>query len=143
MSPAVGAINAPGSQKAAATYLGASCLKMNDMFPKIKSIRSPDLDNGVLPKNPDDCAVFIEVAIGIKDEEGEDTFSFTVITHKALSSYKEQIWGKALLITPSFSWKETEQYLQELLMHCSGKDWDVISNKINKVLGWEFENHQQ
>lgn len=115
---------------------------MNNQFPEIKSIRSPDLDYGVLPKDADNCSVFVEVDIGIKNEKGADTFSFTVITPKALSAYKEKVWGRGFLITPSFSWEETEQALQNLLMHCSGKDWDVISSKINKELGWEFENYQ-
>jgi len=112
------------------------------MFPEMKSIMSPDLEYGLLPEAPDDCEVFIEIEIGPKGEEGADIFPFTAITPKAISGNSDKKWGRGYLITPTFSWSGVEESLGKLLMHCSGNDWNEISEKLSKELHWEFDNYK-
>ena len=116
---------------------------MNKKTPEIKNIFSPDIDQVKLPEVPNNCAILIEIDIGLKGEEGADIFYFTAITPKAIAEHPEKRWGRGYLIMPIFSWGEIKKSLENLLMHCSGEDWNEISSKLSKELHWEYENYQE
>ena len=112
------------------------------IIPELKSIFSPDLEYGQLPNKKENCSVFIELTIGPKDKKGEEIFSFTAITPKFILDNLSINWGRGYLILKEFSWEEIEKSVTRLLNHCSGKNWDEVSAKLNKELRWEFENYQ-
>lgn len=116
---------------------------MTIIFPEIKSIISPDLDNDKNPQDPLDCSIPIEVEIGIKGKEGADLFQLTVVTIQCLQRRNESFWGKGYLITPSFSWNNVKESLEKMLMHCSGESWNDVAIKISSFLEWEFENYKK
>lgn len=109
---------------------------------EVKSIISPDLDHGKAPVEPDNCAVFIEVEIGVKDKEGADIFSFTAITTKYLVSNPLTTWGRGYLLMESFSWTETEAMLNKLLSFVREETWVGVAHSLCKELHWEYENYQ-
>lgn len=113
------------------------------IYPEIKWLDSPDVDEGDFPPDPDCCLVPIQVGIGPKGDEGADIFSFCVVTPQYLLKEGVSRWGKGLLIVGSFTWQEPESRLTKLLLHCSGQTWGEVAKKLNLVLGWEFENYQE
>ena len=111
------------------------------MHARLKSIMSPDLDYGASPNDPEDCCVFIEAEIGPANSEGGDVFSFEVITPAAIKSIPAPSWLGGYLLIPIFSWAGIEEAIAKLLLQCSGSDWDEVSNKLSRSLGWEFEGY--
>ena len=112
------------------------------LIPEIKVIFSVDLEGDELPPDPEDCAVLVNVDIGIKGEDGADQFHFTAVTPRFLQRYDDARWGRSYLIVPRFSWETVEAALDKLLLHCRAEDWDTIARNLNKELNWEFENYR-
>ena len=111
------------------------------MYPRLKSIHSPDLKYGAVPENAEDCYLPIEAEIGPSDEDGGDIFSFEVVTPKAIRKGPKPSWLRGYLLLPVFSWSATEDALDKLLMQCSGSDWKEVATKISRNLSWEFEDY--
>ena len=112
------------------------------LIPEVKTLYSPDLDRDKLPDDVEECSVFCEAEIGIKGKEGADIFHFTAVTPKFLWGQKGAQWGKGSLIIDTFSWEQVEAALEKLLSHCSGRDWAEVTDKLTKVLDWEYENYK-
>lgn len=113
------------------------------LSPEIKSLISPDLEYGCVPIEPSNCSVFIEAEIGIKDKEGGDIFSFTVVTPKFLAVNAGARWGRGYLVVNEFSWDLVESMLGRLLMHARKDTWAEVGNALSKELSWEFDNYQE
>ncbi len=111
--------------------------------PELKNLISVDLDYGKLPLNAENCEVHCQADIGPKGKEGADIFFLTVVTPTHLAKRSGYVWGKGYLIVESFSWQTVEMAIEKLLSHCSGADWVEVAGKLNRVLGWEFENYQE
>ena len=112
------------------------------IVPEVKVIYSVDLDGDELPPDPEDCAVLVNVDIGIRGEDGADQFHFTTVTPRFLQRSNDVRWGRSYLIVPRFSWEAVEAALEKLLMHCRGEDWEAVANNLSKELHWEFENYR-
>jgi hypothetical protein len=48
--------------------------------PVLKSLLSPDVERPALPPEIENCSVFLQAGIGPNNSEGEEIFSFTVVT---------------------------------------------------------------
>jgi hypothetical protein len=112
------------------------------IIPELKGLHSPDLDDSAQPMDPEDCSIFFEASIGPREDRGEEIFSFTVVTPRAIvREAGDGIWGRGYLILPRFSWEEVERRLQNLLAHCRGPSWNHVANRLNLELKWEFDNY--
>lgn len=113
--------------------------------PEIKGLVSLDLEYGKLPIDPENCAVAIEVGIGVRGQEGADIFSFTAVTPNYLIGDAEGgiRWGRGYLILPYFAWTDVERAISKLLERCKGDTWQEISTQLNKEMHWEFDNYQK
>lgn len=109
----------------------------------IRSLVSPDLPNGDLPSDPDDCSVLIEAEIGAAGLPGADVFSFQVVTPKYLMRESLPRWGRGLLIVPQFTSPAVESSLQKLLMHATRSEWSAVAAELAKELHWEFEHYSE
>jgi hypothetical protein len=112
------------------------------MMPELRSISSPDLENGLLPADPEVCAVLIEVEIGPVGGAGGDLFSFVATTPRALQ-HEERRWGHGLLILQSFSWQAVESALASLMSHAQGDTWQDVASRLARDLDWEFDDYSQ
>lgn len=113
------------------------------MFPELKNLTSPDLERGVQPPDPTNCAVFLEAEIGPDGAEGGEIFGFTAVTPQAVSQCHERHWGRGYLLLPEFTWEEVEQALSRLLAQCAGASWQEIAESLNKELLWEFDAYRE
>ena len=53
------------------------------LIPVVRELRCADLDVDSAPANPRICSFYVEADIGIKGQEGAETFGFTAITAQA------------------------------------------------------------
>jgi len=111
--------------------------------PQIKSLISPDTNRPNLPDDPQNCSVFCEAEIGSTNSEGADIFSFTVATPSALTSETRFLWGRGLLIVPSFSWETVDLALARLLAQATRPTWPEVVHELSKNMHWEFENYHE
>lgn len=110
--------------------------------PQVRRIYSPDLDPPQLPDDPSDCEVFFRLFIGPTDGEGEEAFSFTVVTAARLSRGAEARWGRGKLIVPVFEWPMVAQAIAKLLAQSARPTWGEVVAELNKELVWEFDGHK-
>ena len=113
------------------------------IFPEVKSMISPDLQVGVMPADPDDCAILIEMEIGPKGLEGGDLFQFVAVTPANLSKETEWRWGRGYLVLHSFSWTAIEDAVAKLLTRAARPSWSEVASELAKELQWEFDNYRE
>jgi hypothetical protein len=114
---------------------------------EVKRWWSEDFPDGVTsPDDPEDCCVGIQADIGPVGTDGADTFEFIVCTPKALSRRLDDdprpFWARGTLIVRTFSWHAAEAAMHQFVRSVSGSDWTEVSMKLNRFLGWEFEDYQ-
>ena len=110
------------------------------IFPQLKALTSPDLEEPQLPADPTDCQVLVELAVGPPDG-GQEIFSFTVVTPAALSRDELPRWGRGKLIVSRFEWAAVRRAVERLLSHAARDSWHEVAVELNKELGWEFEGY--
>jgi hypothetical protein len=110
--------------------------------PEIRHIRSPDLEPPNLPANPTDCEIVFHVLIGPMDGDGEEAFSFTVITAARFAAASEARWGRGKLIVAAFEWAVVVQAVAKLLAQCARPTWGEVVAELNKELLWEFDGYK-
>jgi hypothetical protein len=113
------------------------------IFPRLKGLTSPDVDQHRLPASPDDCAVVVHAEIGPSEGDGADLFSFQVVTPRWLLRAGDVRWGRGLLIVEEFSWPTIEHDVKKLLLHTARGTWPEVAAEIAKELHWEFENYPE
>jgi immunity protein 8 of polymorphic toxin system len=112
------------------------------IYPQVRRIYSPDLDPPDLPEDPSDCEIFFRVFIGPADGEGEEAFSFAVVTPTRFSKGAEARWGRGKLIVPVFEWSIVAQAIAKLLAQAACPTWGEVVAELNKELVWEFDGHK-
>tara|TARA_B100000959_G_scaffold281427_1_gene345438 strand:+ start:113 stop:454 length:342 start_codon:yes stop_codon:yes gene_type:complete len=108
---------------------------------EIKAMRSPDYDGNELPKELDNCEVFIELDVGSRGTSGADMFSISVVTPKYMLDNPERNWGKGYLVMNSFSWDSVEKTLQNMIDAVEGNSWDEVAKLLCVNFNWEFEDY--
>lgn len=117
------------------------------MQPVIKSIYStdiPDLDH-YLPDEEDCFGFNLRLMIGLKDEEGEESFDTLVITPKWLiKNHNEDdiIIGRHHLIVFHYDIETIRRFLDKYVSSCSGDTWDEVASKLSRLGLWEFEDYR-
>jgi hypothetical protein len=112
------------------------------IWPEIRRIYSPDLEPPNLPKNPADCEILFQVFVGPKENEGEEAFSFTVITAGRFVKDAEAQWGRGKLIVAAFEWAAVIHAVAELLAQCARPTWGEVVTELNKELIWDFDGYK-
>ena len=109
------------------------------IYPEIRNIFSRDLAPPNLPEDPLDCEVFFQAAIGPADGEGEELFTFSVITPARLARHSEPQWGRGKLIMPAFDWNGVVQAMAQLLTRCAAATWNDVAQALDKELCWNVD----
>ena len=113
----------------------------------LKSLSSTDVSDieTYLPDEEDNFGFLLRAMIGPKDEEGEESFDIFVCTPKWLMEEygaSDVLLGLHKLIVFKYDYLRLRQFIEKVLMHCSGDTWDEIARKVNLLGHWEFENYQ-
>jgi Immunity protein 8 len=112
------------------------------IVPILKGLHSADLVRPETPK-ASEFAVAMQASIGPKDENGAETFSFTVATPAFVASLGLPRWGRGLLLVQSFSWQEVERHVERLLARAHRATWAETAAVLNQQMEWEFDGYQR
>jgi hypothetical protein len=112
------------------------------VIPQLKSLFSPDLEPPALPTDVSDCCVLFQASIGPKDAEGEELFTFEVVTPRYLERSGLPCWGRGLLIVDSFTWQAVGGALAALLAQAHRGSWRETAEALNHDLQWAFDSHK-
>ena len=117
------------------------------MYAELKWIHSPDIDDfsSYYPENPDSFAFLLQAMIGIKGEDGEDTFDIEVCTPEWLkSNYSkdEVLIVRHMMIVFEYDFERIKQRIKKYCDGTSGKTWEEIAEKLSRIGHWEFEDYE-
>lgn len=107
---------------------------------RVIRLHSPDIDIGVLPADPSDCAVLVQAMIGPDDAPGEESFDLLVVTPAALERLAPR-WGRGLLVLKQFSWDEVRRHVDRLVAQCQERSWPDAARQLARWTDWEFDGY--
>jgi hypothetical protein len=111
------------------------------VIPQLKSLYSPDLEPPALPMDASDCCILFQASIGPKDGEGDELFTFEVVTPRYLERSALPCWGRGLLIVDSFTWQSVGSALAGLLAQAQRESWRETAEALNHDLQWVIGSH--
>ena len=93
------------------------------------------------PKN-EDIHFWIDLRIGIKNENGADDFRLLVCTPEWLF---QNFWIPKILrhtlIIRKYDLNEITKIINKYIEKCTGNDWIEIAEKLSRYFQWEFEDY--
>ena len=110
--------------------------------PQLRNLYSNALEPPALPADPANCSIHFQASIGPSEGEGEEVFTFAVVTPKYLAHNGLPCWGRGLLIVEQFSWPTLERALARLLAHAPRGTWQEVAQALHHDLHWENSNSQ-
>ncbi|MFU8862096.1 MAG: immunity 8 family protein [Cyclonatronaceae bacterium] len=118
------------------------------MKAEVKYFHSPDIPelDTFQPEEIDNFCFLLQMFVGVKGKEGEESFDITVCTPKWLiSNYGKEniIFGRHYLIVFEYNYKKFIQELTRYVEFLEGKDWNSLAKQIGRIGKWEFEDYQK
>ena len=90
------------------------------------------------PDNILDVDFWMNFTIG-QDMKGGDNFQVHIITPNNLKGKNSD---KHAIVLNEYSWLYVLSAVDNMLEKCQGSNWSEISEKLSKLMYWEFENYQ-
>jgi hypothetical protein len=97
------------------------------------------------PADEDNFGFVLRALVGPLGQPGEESFDITVCTPRWLAEQygnSEAILGLHKLIVFRYNYLGLRRFIEKYLMHCSGKSWPEIAQKVALLGQWEFENYR-
>ncbi|WP_118988311.1 immunity 8 family protein [Photorhabdus sp. CRCIA-P01] len=95
------------------------------------------------PPENDNFSLWIELSIGVHDEEGADYFQVQICTPEWLCNHH---WQPELirhtLLVRKYDLAEIQKTITDYIEQCEGNDWMEIAQKLSRVFAWEYEDYQ-
>ncbi|MDE9436697.1 immunity 8 family protein [Xenorhabdus bovienii] len=96
-----------------------------------------------VPPDNDNFSLWIELSIGVRDEEGADYFQVQICTPEWLCTHKwEPELMRHLLLVRRYDLNEITKIITDYIDQCEGDDWMEIAQKLSRVFSWEYEDYQ-
>jgi len=116
------------------------------MKAEIKYFHSPDIVDleKFMPKNPAEFCFLLQVMVGEKGQEGEESFDVIVCTPKWLlkNNAKENIvYGLHHLIVFEYNFSRISTALKQIVETPVFNNWDEVVERIGRIGKWEFEDY--
>jgi hypothetical protein len=118
---------------------------MNMVVRYFHSADVPDLSTWE-PESPTNVAISLEIAVGPKDEIGEETFELFVMTPEALSERVPLFSvypGRHHLFVERWDWPLIERYLRTNVEAAQGASWRELTTVVGRLGRWEFEDYDE
>lgn len=118
------------------------------MRAELKGFHSPDVYD-LETFNPEIENVFcfyLEISVGIKDEQGAEQFGITVCTPQWLLENKKEddiIFGKNYLIVFKYDYQKIYNKIRKYIEGLEDSDWENLAQKVSRIGYWEFEDYQE
>ena len=112
---------------------------------ELKSLHSPDADLVSYRPERERCfSIFVEAMIGPEGEDSSDSFGIEVCTPAWLESECLSwggVFGRHLLIVPSYDYDEIFKLIRRRCEECAGEDWMETASCLSRIGRWEFEDY--
>lgn len=118
------------------------------MKAEIKRLHSPDIDNLSIysPENSNNFGFLLQVLVGIKGIESEESFDMIVCTPKWLEANfnkSDVLFGEHYLIVFQFSFERIRNKINDYIDGLTEEDWGQLASKIDRIGKWEFRDYQE
>lgn len=91
-----------------------------------------------VPDDISDVDFWMNFTIGLDSERG-DNFQVRVVTPNNLHG-KNSV--KHAIVLNEYSWSKVLAVVESMLEQCQDIDWVSISERLSKLMHWEFENYK-
>ena len=115
------------------------------MRDQLKRLHSPDVDLSKFWPEDEACFGFLlQAFVGPDNEEGDESFSFTVCTPRWLERENQGrvVFGANHLIVHEYNLSKIEAHLKRYCERCMGSNWAEVAAKVARVGRWEFEDYR-
>ena len=114
---------------------------------ELKSWHSSDIEDfdSYIPENSNNFCFVLTVLVGSLGEPGEESFDIQICTPQWLiSSYPEDeiIFSRHMIIVFKYDFNHLLNRIKNAIESCTGKDWNIIAEKVSRIGHWEFEDYQ-
>lgn len=115
---------------------------------ELKSLHSPDVDLASFsPSEPDEFGILIQALIGLKGQDGEESFGILVCTPqwfaKEQLSRSSYIWGRTYLFVNTYDISCIQSAIEDLCHRFKRDTWEELANEISRYSHWEFEDYHE
>jgi len=116
------------------------------MKAEVKSIHAPEVNDlkSYTPQDRECFALQLQVMVGPKGMEGEESFDLTVCTPKwLLKQYDKDdiVVGRHHIIVFEYHYHKMIDFIKRLIESCEGDDWEEVAQKVSRYGMWEFEDY--
>jgi hypothetical protein len=118
------------------------------MKAEIKRYHSPDisdLDN-FKPENENEFGFLLQVIVGIKSIDSEESFDLIVCTPRWLEKKllpTGLIFGEHYLIIVKYDFDKIKNKIVEYINKLDEDNWELLATKIDRIGKWEFRDYQK
>ncbi len=118
------------------------------MKAEIKRVHSPDIHDlsSYKPDDREDFYFLLQLMIGEKGKEGEESFDIIVCSPKGLMKNYERndiIFGANHLIAFEYNYGKILQKLKDYIDGLDENNWDALAEKISRIAQWEFQDYKE
>ena len=118
------------------------------MKAEIKRLHSPDIDDLATfhPKQDDYFTFLLQMMVGVKGKDGEESFDVFVCTPKWLLENRkddEVLFGLHNMIVFRYDYDLIVGKLKAYIEKLEADDWEGLAAKINLIGKWEFHNYRE
>jgi hypothetical protein len=118
------------------------------MKAELKRLHSPDVDDLTthVPKTNDSFGFLLQVMVGTKGKEGEESFDIFVCTPRWLIKHHKEneiLFGRHYMIVFKYDYDLIIKKLKSYIEKLEGDNWDELAQKINLIGKWEFEDYRE
>ncbi|WP_181188297.1 immunity 8 family protein [Actinopolyspora mortivallis] len=111
----------------------------------IKDYTSPDIDlDEFFPENPGDFGFLLQIYVGPRGEESQESFEVFVCTSKWIGRWVSNngpLVGRGLLLVEEYSLNSIKNFLEKIVESFESYDWEDMAKKISRIGRWEFEEY--
>jgi hypothetical protein len=116
------------------------------MKAEVKYFHSPEIEDLVnyQPEIQDNFCFLLQMMVGLKDVESEESFNITVCTPKwLLNNYgnNDIIFGRHYLIVFQYDFNRISEKLTSFVNSLDENNWSELAEKISRIGFWEFEDY--
>jgi hypothetical protein len=97
------------------------------------------------PEDLECFGLWLTVLTGPDDSEGGHLYQILVCTPEWIKKEcldRGAVWGRHMLIVPSFDPDQIKSEIVQYVEGCTGKDFGEIAQKVARIGAWEFEDYQ-
>ena len=117
------------------------------MKAEIKSFHSPDVyDLASWRPETESFLVFIQLMIGPRGEQGEESFGVEVCSPAWVAETVRKVGvfdGRHRFVVDAWNWPVISRYFHHRVTTAEAEDWDSLALLLSRIGHWEFEDYQE